>query len=156
MMRVADLGDVTAEPTEPGPGISRGELLTDLADALLAAPIAPLLSVQVRHLGGVLARPTDSAAGHLADPYLLYLFGAPPSVESAHAIRAKQSEICQVLAPDTTGRKPYTYLTPGEHAAAAFPAESLTRLRTIKLQRDPHDVFRSNFPVLAAAPLPLT
>jgi FAD/FMN-containing dehydrogenase len=150
MMQVADLGGITAEPTQPGSGISRGELLTDLTGALLAAPIAPLLSVQVRHLGGALARPTDTAAGHLAEPYSLYLFGAPLSVESSDAIRAKQDEICQVLAPYTTGRKPYTYLSPGEHAAAAFPAESLARLRTIKLQRDPHDVFRSNFPVLAA------
>jgi hypothetical protein len=91
MMRVADLGSITAEPTEPGPGISRGELLTDLTGAVLAAPIAPLLSVQVRHLGA-LARPTDTAAGHLAEPYSLYLFGAPLSVESSDAIRAKQGE----------------------------------------------------------------
>ncbi|WP_346114373.1 serine/threonine-protein kinase, partial [Nonomuraea maheshkhaliensis] len=63
-MTVAELGAITAEPTEPGPGAARAELLTELDDAvaktLLADPIAPLMNVQVRHLGGAFARPSGS------------------------------------------------------------------------------------------------
>ncbi|MFD0473597.1 hypothetical protein ACFQ0B_39050 [Nonomuraea thailandensis] len=81
VMRVSELGGITAEPTDPGPGLSRAELLTELDDAaaktLLTDPIAPLLSVQVRQLGGAFARPSDSPQGPLTEPYALYLFGIP-------------------------------------------------------------------------------
>ncbi len=49
VMTVAELGGITGEPTDPSPGLTRGELLTTLddtvAEALLAEPIAPLISV---------------------------------------------------------------------------------------------------------------
>ncbi|MFC4590232.1 FAD-binding oxidoreductase [Sphaerisporangium corydalis] len=149
---VAELGAITAEPTDPGPGLSHGELLTDLDDiatkALLSAPIDPLLSVQIRHLGGALAQPSDSPAGALTEPYSLYLFGVPSTPHAATAIRTRRQEITQALAPYLGGRKPYTYLAPGETAATAFTPGTLARLREIKQRRDPRGVFRSNFPVL--------
>ncbi|MFG1678538.1 hypothetical protein ACGFNP_00085 [Nonomuraea sp. NPDC049269] len=62
---LADLGDITAEPTDPAPSIARAELLTGLdADAvelLLAKPVEPLINVQIRHLGGALAEPGGGA-----------------------------------------------------------------------------------------------
>ncbi|WP_328807914.1 FAD-binding oxidoreductase [Nonomuraea antri] len=142
-MSPADLGAITAEPTEPGAGVSRGELLTALpAESLLAAPIEPLLSVQIRHLGGALARPgTASAAGRIAEPYALYLFGLPP----AEPVRRRQRELAESL--PVSGRKPYTFLAPGEGAAAAFDEESLIRLHKTKLAYDPDHVFRANFPL---------
>jgi hypothetical protein len=52
--------EITAEPTAPALSIARAELLTGLdADALellLAKPVEPLINVQIRHLGGALAR----------------------------------------------------------------------------------------------------
>ena len=58
---VADLGDITAEPTDPAPSIARAELLTgldsDAVELLLAKPVEPLINVQIRHLGGELAEP---------------------------------------------------------------------------------------------------
>jgi hypothetical protein len=155
-MPIAELGTITAEPTAPGPGLSRGELLTELTDttikALLAAPIQPLLSAQIRHLGGALARPSDSPHGPLTEPYALYLFGIPTTSETATAIRARQDELTHDLAPHLGDRTPFTYLAPGDTTAAAFTPDTLGRLRTIKRNRDPHGVFRSNFPVLAPAP----
>ncbi|MEU5264222.1 FAD-binding oxidoreductase [Amycolatopsis sp. NPDC021455] len=155
-MPVADLGTITAEPTTPGPGLARGELLTELTDtaikALLAAPIQPLLTVQIRHLGGALARPSDSPHGPLTEPYALYLFGVPTAPATATAIRARQDDLTADLAPHLGDRKPFTCLAPGETTAAAFTPEALTRLRAIKRSRDPHGVFRSNFPVLAPEP----
>ncbi|MBO8186347.1 FAD-binding oxidoreductase [Streptomyces spirodelae] len=150
---IAELGAITAEPTDPGPGLARGELLTELTDvtakALLAEPIEPLLTVQLRHLGGALAGPSDSPQGPLTEPFALYLFGVPATPDTATAIRARQDELRTALAPQLSGRKPLTYLAPGEDASAAFTPDALARLRTIKRERDPHGVFRSNFPVLA-------
>jgi FAD/FMN-containing dehydrogenase len=152
-MPVADLGAITAEPTAPGPGLARGELLTELTDAtiksLLAEPIQPLLTVQLRHLGGALGRPSDSPHGPLTEPYALYLFGVPATPATATAIRARQDDLIADLGPYLSGRKPFTYLAPGETAAAAFTPGALTRLRTIKRNRDPKGVLRGNFPVLA-------
>jgi hypothetical protein len=132
--------------------MSRGELLTGLdekaAKALLADPIAPLLSVQIRHLGGVFAQPSDSPHGALTEPYYLYMFGIPGTPETAAAIKAKQGAMVDSLAPYISGRKPYTSLAVGDTAADAFSPASLTRLQDIKRDRDPHGTFRSNFPVL--------
>ncbi|MEV4258200.1 FAD-linked oxidase, partial [Spirillospora sp. NPDC049652] len=148
---VAGLGSITAEPTDPGPGRSRAELLTGLTDevaaVLLDRPIAPLLSVQVRHLGGALARPSDSAAGSLDEPFALYMFGIPGE-DGGAAVGERQREIADALIPHTTGRKPFTLLAPGDRAASAFTPEALDRLRALKRRRDPHGVLRSNFPVL--------
>ncbi|RSN04948.1 FAD-linked oxidase [Nonomuraea sp. WAC 01424] len=152
VLPVAELGGITAEPTDPGPGVSRAELLTGLTDevaaALLDEPIDPLLSVQLRHLGGTLARPSGTPAGHLDEPYALYLFGIPGQ-DGGAAVRERMERLTGALVPYTSGRKPFTFLAPGERAAAAFTPADLARLQEIKRTRDPRDTFRSNFPVLA-------
>ncbi|MCO5995979.1 FAD-binding oxidoreductase [Actinoallomurus rhizosphaericola] len=149
VMPVSELGAITAEPTDPGAGLSRGELLTDLDDVaaktLLADPIAPLLSAQIRHLGGAFTRPSDTPHGSLTEPYALYLFGLPTDPATARAVTTRQRAYAESL--PVSGRKPLTFLNPGETAADAFAPAALTRLRDIKRRRDPHDVFRSNVPV---------
>ncbi|WP_240796348.1 FAD-binding oxidoreductase [Streptomyces sp. RFCAC02] len=151
IMPVSEVGTITAEPTDPGPGLSRGELLTELDDTaaktLLADPIAPLLSVQLRHLGGAFAHPSDSPHGPLAEPYALYLFGIPGTPERTEAVAARQRELADTL--PVGRRKPFTFLAPGETAADAFAPAALERLRAIKRHHDPGNVLRSNFPVLA-------
>ncbi|TCO54745.1 FAD-binding oxidoreductase [Actinocrispum wychmicini] len=152
VIRVTDLAAITAEPTDPAPGIMRSELLTDLDSAvavLTAEPIAPLLSVQLRHFGGAFARPTASPAGPLTAAYGVTLFGVPFTPEVGTAVRAKQEQLSRALAPWTTGRKPFNGLASGESVSDVFDAETVTRLREIKQKRDPLGVFRSNFPVNA-------
>ncbi|WSG19406.1 FAD-binding oxidoreductase [Nonomuraea sp. NBC_01738] len=142
LVEIAKLGDITGEPVDPSAGNSHAELLTELDDrALLDIPVEPLLSVQVRHLGGALSWASDSAAGTLAEPYLLYLFGIP-----GEGVSERQAEFAQ--AQPTSGRKPYTFLKPGESATQAFAPKTIERLREIKRRRDPNSVFRANYPVL--------
>ncbi|TXK39838.1 FAD-binding oxidoreductase [Nonomuraea sp. C10] len=150
VLPVADLGSICAEPTDPTPSAGRVELLTGLDDAvaaaLLADPIDPLFSVQVRHLGGALTRPSGGAAGELTEPYLLYMVGpAMPGTAERMDVLSK------ALVPHTSGRKPYTMLHSGEQAASAFDAGTLARLRDLKRARDPHGVLRANYPVLGTA-----
>ncbi|GAA2277405.1 FAD-binding oxidoreductase [Nonomuraea roseoviolacea subsp. roseoviolacea] len=153
LMDIADLGTIAAEPTDPSPMLARTELLTGLdeatLDTLAGADLAPLLNLQVRHLGGALseADPAGGAGGPLAEPYLLYLLGLRlPHL--ADAVRGKQAALVEALGQAVSGRKPYTFLAPGDHAAQAFPAGTLARLREVKRDRDPYGVFRANFPVL--------
>jgi hypothetical protein len=154
------LGSICAEPTEPGPAPWRSEVLTELDDdaatTLLSAAtatgtIAPLVWVEVRHLGGALSLPAENmgACGHITEPYLLVMIGDVVSPEIGETIKERHAAISQTMAPYTTGRKPFTYLGYGEKAASAFPGDVLARLRDIKRRRDPNGVFRSNNPVLA-------
>lgn len=149
LMSVAELGAITAEPTDPSAGLSRAELLTNLddgtAETLLAEPIAPLLTAQIRHLGGALARPSHSPHGPLTEPYALYMFGIPSDPATAEAVSDRQRDFAVGL--PTSGRKPFTFLNPEESAADAFSPEVLARLRDIKRHRDPHNTFRANHPV---------
>ncbi|MEV7806572.1 FAD-binding oxidoreductase [Microbispora sp. NPDC088329] len=151
IMPVSEIGGITAEPTDPGAGLSRAELLTGLDDTtaktLLADPIAPLMSVQIRHLGGAFTRPSDSPHGPLAEPYALYLFGVPADPATAEAITVRQRALTEAL--PVSGRKPFTFLNPRESVADAFTPAVLDRLRDVKRRHDPHGVFRGNFPVLA-------
>jgi FAD/FMN-containing dehydrogenase len=146
------IGTITADPTDPGPGLSRAELVTGLdattAEALLADPIDPLLGVQIRHLGGALSGACDSPHGPVSEQYLLYLLGLPFTPELAEAIHARQAEFAAVFEQAATGRKPFTFLAPSDRAAAAFGPDALARLRRIKRERDPLATIRSNYPVL--------
>ncbi|PZG17598.1 FAD-linked oxidase [Nonomuraea aridisoli] len=153
MLPIARLGSITAEPTDPGPGVTRAELLTGLTDevaaALLRRPIDPLLSVQLRHLGGALARPSGTPAGRLEEPFALYLFGVPGQ-DGGAAVRERMRQSTGALVPHS-GRKPFTFLAAGESAASAFTPDALARLRALKRARDPRGIFRSDFPVLGVS-----
>lgn len=150
LISVADLGSITAEPTDPAPGQSRTELLTRLDDTALAAlldePIAPLMAVQIRHLGGALARPSDSPHGALSEPYAVYMFGVPATTEAAAAIGTKQAGLAAAL--PASGRKPITFLNPAERLSDALPEASMQRLRKLKDERDPRRIVQGNFSIL--------
>lgn len=149
-INVADLGQITAEPTDPGAGKSRGELLTRLddaaLDALLDEPIAPLMTVQIRHLGGAFALPSDSPHGELTEPYAIYMFGAPTTGGVAEAIHHKQAHLAAAL--PTAGRKPVTFLNPSERLSDALLDPAMQRLRLLKTERDPERTIRGNFSIL--------
>ncbi|MFB7722607.1 FAD-binding oxidoreductase [Nocardia sp. NPDC056100] len=151
VLSVANLGDITAEPTAPSPSVSRAELLTDLDDAtvkvLLGESVAPLLNIQVRHLGGALGLPGAGARGPLPEQYVVYLLGLGlPQLRDA--VSAKQNALVEALGAHISGAKPYTFLAPGESVAAAFDARTLERLRVLKRDRDADNVIRANFGVL--------
>ncbi len=148
----AELGTIVAEPTQPGPSLLRTELLTTLdgsaAEVLMTGSIDALTGVQIRQLGAALAGPTRGANPPFHEPYALYLQASGADPVAVAEIRTTQKRILAALGSRVGGRKPYTALSVGDTAAEAFPAETLTRLQDLKRARDPHAVFRSNFPVL--------
>lgn len=153
VLPVASVGDICAEPTDPSPVLCRGALLTGVGstvtDLLIDGPIAPLTVIQIRHLGGAFAEPAavTGARGPIAEPFVLNLLGLGlPHLTDA--VLARQSEILGTLRDHIGATKPLTFLAPGEQAAEAFDETTLARLRELKRVRDPHNVFRSNFPVL--------
>jgi UDP-N-acetylenolpyruvoylglucosamine reductase len=150
VLPVADLGSITAEPTDPSPGLSFSALLHDLdgvADVLLSRPVDPLLGIQLRQLGGAFAGPSGTPFGPLTEPYSLYTLGIPTSPDRAAAVRDRQREIIAGLGAAVAGRKPLTALSGSESIQDAFPPEVLGRLRELKRQRDPGGLIRGNYPL---------
>ncbi|QLY28711.1 FAD-binding oxidoreductase [Nocardia huaxiensis] len=151
-LSISELGSITGEPTDPSPVRQHGALLTGLddtiVDSLLAQPMDPLFIVHIRHLGGALARPSDTAAGPVTEPYFLNLLGVPTTEQAATGIDAAIRGYLDAVDRNISGRTPFTFLTPGRNATEAFPPDTVSRLAEIKRRYDPHRVFRSNFPVL--------
>lgn len=146
-MAIDELPSIAAEPTDPTPGISRSELLSDIGEEVeqaLLSPMDPLFSLQIRHLGGAMA-------GSIAEPFYLGAIGAAMNPDVAAATGVRMDGLRAALGSHASGRKAFTGLAPGEPASAAFSEADLARLRDIKRGRDPHGIFRSNFPIGAEA-----
>jgi hypothetical protein len=154
------IGDILQEPLDPMPAMERSRLLSGLPDeamdALLevAGPEAQsmLTIVQLRHLGGALARPAayPGAVGTVEEPYQLFALGIPMVPELVKPLRAHLDAVEKAMAPFATDRRMFNFLGHNADPAQAFTPEALERLRAIKCERDPFGVIRSNRPVLQA------
>jgi FAD/FMN-containing dehydrogenase len=155
---LAGLGAIAAEPTEPTPLLDDAALLHGFDASAAAAVIdaadlerpSPLAVVELRHLGGALARPADGhgAISHVPEPYLMVCGGPVTDADAAAELDARIGRIRAALAGHVGDRTPPNF---GHDAAGVYPPEVLDRLRRIKRERDPRGVVRSNRPVLTAA-----
>jgi FAD/FMN-containing dehydrogenase len=154
---ISTLGQVADEPTDPSPGLDQGMLLTrfdtDSASRLLAEAgdrtTTPLVSVAVRHLGGALTTgtPDGGVASRVDEPFLLGAVGNAMDPATIPAIRGAFASLQTGLGDAAVDRAPYNFLG-GRGIAAAYPPDVLSRLQSLKRERDPKNVFRSNRPTL--------
>jgi FAD/FMN-containing dehydrogenase len=120
MFPASALGQLNMDPPQPTPSQGDGAFLTDLPaaaiDALVAAagPDAetPPDSVEVRHLGGALARPGPGG-------------GAQPSIEASYLLFAAATPTPDLVGPARAG-------TSGQ----GCPRTLARRLRLLQLRRD--------------------
>jgi FAD/FMN-containing dehydrogenase len=156
MIPPSALGELNMDPTDPMPATGDGAFLADLPAAAIDALIAevgpdaetPLNSVEVRHLGGALARPVPGGAQPSIDAgYLLYAVGATPTPDSAGPVRAHVRAVMDALAPWRAGYGPYNFDETPTGAAAVLPPASFRRLQQIKDAYDPDRVIISSHPV---------
>ncbi len=83
------LSSLHMDPEHPVPGVGEGGLLdafdNDAIEAAIAGTVgAPLLSMEVRHLGGAVGRPRPhhGAVGSFEAPYAWFAVGIAPTVEA--------------------------------------------------------------------------
>jgi hypothetical protein len=102
--------------------------------------------LELRHLGGALARPSavDDAVGHRDAAFNLFTSAYPgPGFETA---AAQQTELYRRLSPWSGGRSIYNFTARPDRrptdACSAFDASTLARLEGIKATWDPEDLFR--------------
>jgi FAD/FMN-containing dehydrogenase len=149
----AVLGDLAMDPPDPLPFDLGHQLLGDLpaeaVDAVLAVAgpgsDAPLAMVQLRHMGGALARvePGAGARATLPGEVCLLGLGITPDAGSVAPVRAALERLEQAVLPWRAGDYPNFVERPTD-ASRFFDAETWDRLRRVKAQYDPSDLLRGN------------
>lgn len=153
-MPYAALGVIHADPTEPMPVLDGGFLLRDFdpetAEALLAAAgpatAAPFAMVEVRQLGGALARPprTDDAVRGRDAAFSLFAVSAPVPELFAEVVPAAARRLFEGLSPWATGTVQPNFvgaLNGPDPLANAWDETSRARLHEVWRAYDPTGTF---------------
>jgi len=173
MMPPPGLAALHMDPPEPVPARGDGVLLADTPVGAIDAVVAvagpdsgsPLLSVELRQLGGALARTTAADAGPqrpqrpqgpqgpqatLAGSCAVFAVGLAPTPEMGEAVAAHVRQVKGALEP---WRAEYDYFnvldSPGD-GDAVLPPDSYSRLRQLKARYDPDESIVSAHPIRPA------
>jgi hypothetical protein len=147
------LGDLAMDPPDPLPYKTThhllGELGPDAVDRLLAAAGpgsgSSLVMVQLRHMGGAMARvsPGAGARATLAGEVSLLGLGVIDGDEAAAAVESSLEALHGALDPYRVGDYPNFVEEPAD-ASAFFDAGTWARLREVKALYDAEDLFKGN------------
>jgi Berberine and berberine like len=156
MVPPAALGYLHMDPEEPSPYMSDTALVGDLParaiDDLLAVAGpgsgSPLVSVELRHMDGALARSQahHGARATMPGTFAMFAGGVPLDPSMAAAIQAQLALVTNALAPWDAGRYANFVERPAQ-PEAFFDEDALRRLRAVKAAYDPADLFLANHPV---------
>jgi FAD binding domain len=145
------------DPEQPVPGMADGELLADAPagaiDALVAliGPDAdsPLVGIELRHLGGALAReaPGGGAQARIDAKYAMLASGLTPTPELGAAVRAHVQAAKDAFTPWRADYDYYNFAETSAEAHALLPRDAYLRLRLIKATYDPDQAMVSAHPV---------
>jgi FAD/FMN-containing dehydrogenase len=153
MVPPVGLAELAMDPPAPIPYLGAHRLLDELsADAIDAFATAvaafPLTVVQLRHMGGALARPTPNAGARATLPGTSSLYAAGVAVDeaSSSAVSAALDAITGAVASHVVGEYPNLAEHPGD-PSRFFDDATWSRLRAVKSTYDPEDLFKGNHPV---------
>jgi hypothetical protein len=157
LIPVTALSELHMDPPQPVPGIGDGMLLSDVPAEAIDALVAvagpgsgsPLVSVELRHLGGAVGRssPEHGALDRLDGRFLMFAVGIPTDAEVARAVETHVGLVQVTLAPWNAGQMYLNFSERPIGARSMFEADAFRRLRAIKAAYDPEDLVRSNHPV---------
>ena len=160
MLPPTGLGALHMDPVDPVPAFVDGALLADLPPAAIDALVeaagpgsgSPLLSVEVRHLGGAL---TDPAPEHGALASLEAAFGEATvslvlNPEMAAAVEHYAALVRSALTPWKAARNYFNFAEQSVELTDLFSPGTCARLGRVKAQYDPADFIRSTHPIPVA------
>ena len=164
-MPVAEMDQISKDPVDPMGVVQYAGLLPDLTpeaiEALVGAAGAgsgsPLAMVELRQLGGALARTPGSLSpmGSGEARFSMNAIGATFTPEMAERVKAHMARLVEATRRYETGE---TYLNfmevdPAEdRVRAAYPPEDWERLVALKDEHDPHNLFRFNRNIPPSSP----
>jgi FAD/FMN-containing dehydrogenase len=153
MVPPSELGDLAMDPPDPLPYHTMHQMLEaptpEMIDALMDASGpgsgSSLAMVQMRHLGGALARREPHAGARATLPGEVCLFGLGVTMDeaSAAAVKASADALNAAALPYRAGDYPNFVEEPTD-ASRFFDEITWARLRAVKAHYDPTDLFRGN------------
>ncbi|MCI3927702.1 FAD-binding oxidoreductase [Streptomyces sp. AN091965] len=164
-MPYTDIAKIYADPAGPIRTRERAGALRALDDATLrrllraAGPDAdrPPMVVEIRHLGGALARAPKhpNAVGPRDAAFNLFVADVAPDPGQDAALEAGQQRLFDILGPSLTGHTQPNFLTDHDTTATrvrrAYRPRDYERLTTLKRRYDRHNLFRVNHNIPPAA-----
>ena len=161
MIPAAELRFLHMDPPQPVPGAGDGmalaELTPEAVDALVAVAGpgsgSPLLSVELRQLGGAVAveRPEHGAVGHLDAGFAHYGVGMALDPEMEAAVKVHAQTVKDALAPWADGRGYFNFSDTPLEGRSLYPPATYLRLQDVKAAYDPDELFRVSHPIRPAA-----
>ena len=147
------------DPDHPVSGFGDGMMIAELPTQALDAFVDvagqtaefPLLTVELRHLGGALGRPhpAHGALSSIEGQYSLFAAGMTLSPEVEGRVRAQVQAVHAALAPWSASHMYSNFADTRRDPASFWTEHAYNRLRRIKEAVDPTDVIRSNHPIPA-------
>jgi FAD binding domain/Berberine and berberine like len=145
------------DPEHPVPGTGEGLLLRSLPSEAIeelvstagAASTSPLVSLELRHLGGELGRrrPESGALAAVDAEYALFAVGVAPTLEAKTYVRAHLEVVADALRPWTSDQSYLNFAETQRDPRAFWASVAYQRLRRIRATVDPDNLIRSNHPV---------
>jgi FAD binding domain/Berberine and berberine like len=151
------LSHLHMDPEQPVPGASDGMMIsslpTEAIDAFVnaAGPGAafPLLTAEIRHLGGEFARPRpgNGALACLDAGYIFHAAGMTPVPELVGPVTAQIEAVKGALAPWAAWQMYLNLADTSRDPASFWRPPAYDRLRRIKAAVDPHNLIHANHPI---------
>jgi len=151
------LSHMHMDPEQPvpvaGDGLLVDHLTADALDAFVEVAGAnarfPLLTVELRHLGGELRRPRPEhgALGSIDGDYLMFAASMVPKPELEAPVRTQVQAVKAALAPWAARQMYLNFAETQPDPSTFWTEQAYHRLRRIKAAVDPDDLIRSNHPI---------
>ena len=158
------LSHMHMEPEQPVPAVGDGLMVDHLPANALDAFVEvagaharfPLVSIELRHLGGELrrTRPEHGALASIDADYAMGAVGMVPAPELEAPVRTQVQAVKAALAPWAARHMNLNFTETQQDAATFWTEQASDRLRRIKAAVDPDDLIRSNHPIPPASPSP--
>lgn len=149
------------DPPQPVPAAGDGMLLAEFPPDAFEAFVEiagedsapPLITVELRHLGGMLARPMPGGGALSAfdAEFSFFAAGIVPAPELEAPVRAQIRIIQSALGPWASSRAYLNFTETRNRVESFWDGPTYRRLRRIKKEVDPRDLIRANHPIPPAA-----
>ena len=158
VMPVAAMDAISMDPVDPMGSVQHSEMLRDLSPGAIEALLevagpdsgSPLIMLEIRQLGGALARTPGrlSPMGGGKAGYIMNGVGVTFTPEMAEGVKGHLARVNEITREHQTGETYVNFMeldaAGEERVRAAYPPEDWGRLVALKDRLDPDNVFRFN------------
>ena len=145
------------DPEGPTPGLSHHSMLDALPPEAIDTLVreagpgsgSPLLALELRQLGGALARPAEDAGAldRLDARFILFAVGIPMDEGMGRAVAAHADKVVAALAPWGRQRAYLNFAERPTASVTAFDEDCHARLLAIRARYDAGRLMRANHPI---------